>query len=130
MFLPLAKRKAPSVAFNTSQELLEFYSAFDGLREEQPPMAGNFVPAAEVVNVGKVLEPEDFPAFKKYSPCPIIFEATNGDQLIQTGDGKFLWCDVGEGKTRNVADSFPQFIKKYVKYRAVGDGQPFDSYGR
>lgn len=129
MFLPLGKL-APSLAFSAPQELLEFYSAFDGLREEEPPMAGNFVAAAEVVSVEKVLDPEDFPAFKKYSRCPIIFAATNGDQLIQAGDGKFLWCDVGEGKTRKVADSFPQLMKKYVKYRAVGDGQPFDSYGR
>lgn len=128
MFLPLGKRKASNVAFKAPQELLEFYSAFDGLREEEPPMSGNFVPAAEMVNAGKVLE--DFPAFKKYSQCPIIFEAANGDQLIQTPDGKLIWCDIGESKTKKVADSFPQFIKKYVKYRAVGDGQPFDSYGR
>ena len=130
MFLPLGKHETPKVAFSASRELMEFYSALDGLREEEPPMAGHFVPAAVVVSVGKVLDPEDFPAFKKYSQCPIIFEATNGDQLIQTEDGKFLWCDIGEGKLKKVADSFPQLITKYVKYRAVGDGQPFDSYGR
>jgi hypothetical protein len=130
MFLPLGNRQAPSMSFTASPEMLESYSTLDGLREEAPPTTGHFVPAAEVVNAGKVLEPEDFPAFQKYSQCPIIFEATNGDQLIQTDEGKFLWCDVGEAKIKKVADSFPRLIKKYVKYRAVGDGQPFDSYGR
>ncbi len=130
MFLPLRKGQIPSVSFSASEELLEFYSALDGLREEEPPMAGHFVPAAQILNVGEVLDPEDFPAFKKCAQCPIIFEATNGDQLIQTEDGTFLWCDIGEGKLKKVANSFPQFIMKYVQYRAVGDGQPFDSYGR
>ena len=130
MFLPLGSRHAPGVGFNASAELLEFYSAFDGLREEKPPTAGNFIAAAEIVSAAKVLEPEDFPAFKKYAKCPIVFEATNGDQMLQTADGKFVWCVVSEGRAKKAADSFAQLIKRYVKYRVVGDGQPFDSYGR
>jgi len=130
IFLPLSKRGVPDARIRCSDEMREFYSAFDGLRERKPPTSGYFVPCAQVVTVGDELDAEDFPGFRKYAGCPIVFAATNGDQMIQTSDGKFAWCAVSENKVKKVAGSFGSLLESYVTYRRVGDGRPFDSYGR
>jgi hypothetical protein len=130
MFLPLGRHGTPDARIRCSDEMREFYSAFDGLRERKPPTTGYFAPCARAVTVGDKLESEDFPGFRKYAHCPIIFAATNGDQMIQTPDGKFAWCVVGEDKVKKVASSFARLLESYVTYRAIGDGRPFDSYGR
>jgi hypothetical protein len=130
MFLPLGKRGVLSTRIRCSDEMREFYSAFDGLRERKPPTSGYFVPCAQIVAVGDKLDAEDFPAFSKHSDCPIVFAATNGDQMIQTADGKFAWCVVSEGKIKKCAPSFSKLLDIYVAYRRIGDGHPFDSYGR
>jgi len=130
MLLPLGKRGVPHARIRCSAEMREFYSAFDGLRERKPPTSGYFVPCARVMAVGDKLDAEDFPGFRKYADCPIGFAATNGDQMIQTSDGKFAWCVVSENKVRKVAPSFASLLDSYVVYRRVGDGRPFDSYGR
>ena len=97
------------------------------MRERKPPSTGHFVPCAQAVAIGDKLDADDFPGFRKYA---IIFAAANGDQMIQTTDGKFAWCVVGEGKLKKVADSFARLLSIYVSFRSVGDGHPFDSYGR
>jgi hypothetical protein len=130
MFLPLGKRAVPETRIDCSAEMREFYSAFDGLRERRPPTSGYFVPCAQVQTVGDKLDFGDFPGFQKFSDCPIIFAATNGDQVIQTSDGKFAWCVVGEGKIRKLASSFASLLEGYVNYRRAANGRPFDSYGR
>jgi hypothetical protein len=130
MLLPLGKRGVPHERIRCPDEMREFYSAFDGLRERKPPSSGYFVPCAQAVAVGDKLDAEDFPGFRKYVDCPIVFFATNGDQMIQTADGKFAWCVVSENKVRKLAPSFPNLLDGYVAYRRVGDGRPFDSYGR
>ena len=108
----------------------EFYSAFDGLRERKPPLAGGFIPCAQVRLTGDLLKAENFPEFRKYAACPIIFGSTCGDQLIQTPDGKFAWCVIDSHKIKKAASSFVSLLESYVAYRRVGDGRPFDSYGR
>jgi len=130
MFLPLGKRAVPDARIRCSDEMHEFYYAFDGIRERKPPTCGYFVPRTQIVTVGDKLDPEDFPGFRKYAGCPIVFVATNGDQMIQTSDAKFAWCVVSEGKVKKVSASFASLLEKYVAYRRVGDGKPFDSYGR
>jgi hypothetical protein len=130
MFLPLRKRGVADSSIRSSAELQEFYSAFDGLRERKPPTTGCFVPCAQIRRLGDKLEAADFPRVQKYADCPIIFEATTGDQLIQTPDGKFTWCVVGEDKVKDVAATFASLLETYVSFRRVGDGKPFDSYGR
>ena len=130
MFLPIGKRSVPDTRIRCSDEMREFYSAFDGLRERKPPTTGYFVPCAHVVAVADKLEPEDFPGLRKFAECPIIFSATNGDQMILTPAGKFAWCVVGEDKVTKAASSFAELLQSYVAYRRVGDGRPFDSYGR
>jgi hypothetical protein len=130
MFLPLGTRGVPDSQIRCSDEMREFYSAFDGLRERKPPTSGYFVPCAKIRVVGDKLDPEDFPALRKHADCPIVFAASNGDQMIQTSDGNFAWCVVSEKKVRKVAPSFARLLDSYVAYRRVGDGHPFDSYGR
>jgi hypothetical protein len=130
MFLPISKRSRPSSLVRCSDEMLEFYSAFDGLREQRPPMSGHFARCARIETLGEILEVEDFPAFRKYGDRPIIFSAANGDQLIQTSDGSFAWCGHEESKQKKVASDFAKLLAKYMAYRRVGDGRPFDSYGR
>jgi hypothetical protein len=130
MFLPIGKRGLPDQRIRCPDEMREFYAAFDGLRERKPPTTGYFVPCARIALVGDKLDAEDFPGLSAYAACPIIFAATNGDQLIQTPDGKFAWCVVGEGKVKKAASSFAGLLENYIAYRSVGDGRPFDSYGR
>lgn len=130
MLLPLGKRRVFQLSFSPGAELLEFFHAFDGLREQEPPETGNFVPAAQIVTVTKALRPDYFPEFKDFANCPIIFEATNGDQIVRTENGKFVWCVFSEHEIVDLADSFSQLLTQYIKFRAVGDGFPFDSYGR
>lgn len=127
MSLPLkADGKSPDERLQCSDELKEFYSVFDGLRER----SGRFYRCCEISAVGEMLDPEDFPGLKKQKDRPIVFAAANGDQLFQTADGKFAWAVVSECKVKKAANSFAELLKKYVAYRAVGDGHPFDSYGR
>ncbi len=130
MFLPLGKRGAHNSRIRCSDEMREFYSAFDGLRERKPPTTGYFVPCTEFRRLGDKLEGADFPGVQKCADCPIVFAATNGDQIVQTPDGKFAWCVVGEDKVKTVAATFASLLESYVAYRRVGDGRPFDSYGR
>jgi len=77
-----------------------------------------------------MFEAEDFPGMQKYADCPIAFSGTSGDQVIQTSDGKFAWCVPEEGKVKRLTADFAGLLERYVKHRRVGDGHPFDSYGR
>ena len=130
MFLPLRKPGVPHARIRCSDEMREFYAVFDGLRERKPPTAGYFVPCGQVVALADKFDAKDFPGFGKYAECLIVFVATNGDQMIQTSDGKFAWCVVSENKVRKLAPSFASLLDGYMAYRRVGDGRPFDSYAR
>lgn len=130
MFLPLRKPGKPSPRLKCTEEMREFYMAFDGVRERKPPLSGCFLLCSEVPTVGEEFDADGFPGLQKYAQCPIIFSAANGDQLIQTSEGKFAWCLHEEDKLKKVADSFPRFLSKYISHRSVGDGRSFDSYGR
>ncbi len=143
MYLPLKPKRASIPIFSASQELLEFYSAFDGLREYEPLNCGNFVPCAEVTTLEKewsrneiegfrddLEDPKKRADFARYISCPQIFEAINGDQIVQLPDGKYAWWELAETRLHPVADSFRKFLKHYLAHLAVGDGWGFDSYGR
>lgn len=132
MFLPLGKRGNPDSRLHCSDEMREFYSAFDGLRECMRPYAGNFVPCDQIQLLADMWDwkLEDFPGVQKHASCPIVFESLGGDMLIQTPDGKFAWYVLGEDKAKRLASSFACLLDSYVAYRRVGDGAPFDSYGR
>src|SRR5688572_14679637 len=108
----------------------EFYSAFDGIRESEPPVCGNFVPCNQVVTVrSEFSPPEDFPGLQKYAECPIICWAGNGDLVIQIRDGRFWGYVLSEDRIKRLAVSFRAQLTHYVKYRVQGNGYPFDSYG-
>ncbi len=130
MFLPLGERGASAPIFSCSHEMREFYSAFDGLREAEPPTCGHFVSCREVGTVGEEFDTQIFVSFRRYADCPIVFVATNGDQMIQTQEGGFVWCVHSEGAVREAANSFARLLSNYIAYRSIGDGWPFDSYGR
>src|SRR5687767_167517 len=51
MFLPLKPPGTPVLETVGGAAMREFYSAFDGLRETEPPVCGNFVPCDQVVTV-------------------------------------------------------------------------------
>jgi hypothetical protein len=132
MFLPRRKPRVRRWQARCPKEMREFYGAFDGLRESKPPLCGNFVPCAEIRTVAYELwvDPDSAPAFIRHADCPVVFSAANGDQLIQTDQGKFAWCVLSEGRVRQAAPDFATLIKRYIAHRRIPDGQPFDSYGR
>jgi hypothetical protein len=143
MYLPLKQKQVATPFFPASQELMEFYAAFDGLREYEPLTCGNFVPCAEVTTFEKewsrndiegfmddLKSPKEQADFVRYIHCPQIFVATNGDQIIQMPDGKYAWWELAGARLHLVADSFPKFLKHFLAHCAVGDGWGFDSYGR
>jgi hypothetical protein len=143
MFLPLKRKRTANPRFPVPPELLEFYLAFDGLRDYPPPTCGNFVPCAEVITFEKewsrndiegfmddLKDPKERADFVRYVSCPQIFWATNGDQIVQMPDGKYAWWELGESRLHPVADSFPKFLEHYLAHLAVGDGWGFDSHGR
>src|SRR5689334_13718497 len=72
MYLPLGTRGILDAAIRVSDEMREFYSAFDGLRERKPPTTGHFVPCAQIHALRETLERDDFPGVQKYADCPII----------------------------------------------------------
>lgn len=131
MFLP---RKVPILkkpSFDCGPELSEFYQFFDGLREEAPNTSGYFYPTDQIADdfglEDHLVKAKDKTAVKGR---PVVFNATNGDQIVITKDGKWVWFNHEEGKLIKIADSFPEFLDKYLAYRSVGDGRPFDSFGR
>jgi hypothetical protein len=130
MFLPIMVSGQPSRLVNCNDEMREFYSSFDGLRETKPPMSGGFVPSAEIHSLGSASWFESFPEYKEHSKCPIVFSALNGDKLIQTPNAGFAWCVTSEHTIRKVASSFAVLLERYVRFRSLKDGHPFDSYGR
>lgn len=132
MFLPLRRARIRSWQARCPKEMREFYGAFDGLRESKPPLNGNFVPCAEIRTVAYELwvDPDTPPSISRHADCPVVFSATNGDMLIQTNEGKFAWCVLSEGRVRQAAPDFATLVKRYIAYRRIPDGHPFDSYGR
>ena len=132
MFLPRRRARVRRWQARCPKEMREFYGAFDGLRESKPPLMGNFVPCVEIRTVAYELwvDPETPTSISRHADCPIIFEAANGDRLIQTSQGKFAWCVLSEGRVRQAAPDFPTLLKRYIAHRRIPDGQPFDSYGR
>lgn len=132
MFLPLRRARVRRWTARCPKELREFYGAFDGLRESKPPLNGNFVPCAEIRTVAYELsvDPDTARSISRHADCPVVFSAANGDKLIQTNQGKFAWCVASEGRIRQAAPDFPTLMKRYIAYRRIPDGHPFDSYGR
>jgi hypothetical protein len=132
MFLPLRRARIRSWKARCPKEMREFYGAFDGLRESKPPLNGNFVPCAEIRTVAYELwvDADTAPGISRHADCPVVFAAANGDKLIQTNEGKFAWCVVSEGRARQAAPDFPTLVKRYIDFRRIHDGHPFDSYGR
>jgi hypothetical protein len=141
MFLPTERRQPPKPSFPACPELLEFYSAFDGLRESDPPYAGHFPRWNEVTTLFQEWGEKEIAGFMEdlnqrqrsefalFVHCPRIFTAANGDQIFQMPNGSFAWWDLAEAEIKKYASSFPQFLKRYITYRMEGQGWPFDSYG-
>jgi len=130
MYLPLRRARVRNWQARCPIEMREFYDVFDGLRESKPPLSGNFVPCSEIRTVSYEFDSDAYPRISRHADCPIVFSAANGDQLIQTKDRKFAWCVVSEGRVRQAAPDFSALLKRYIAYRRVPDGHPFDSYGR
>lgn len=132
MFLPLRRTRVRRWQARCPKEMREFYGAFDGLRESEPPLNGNFVPCAEITTLGYELWVDsDAPrGIIRHADCPVVFSAANGDKLIQTNEGKFAWCVLSEGRVRQAAPDFATLLKRYIAYRRIPDDHPFDSYGR
>lgn len=141
MFLPTERQQPPKPSFPACPELLEFYSAFDGLRESEPPYSGDFARWNEVTTLFQEwgeeeiagfmedLNPKQRSEFALYIQCPRIFESLGGDEIFQMPNGSFAWWVLGEAKIQKYAPSFPQFLKRYIAYLMEGPDWPFDSYG-
>jgi hypothetical protein len=115
-------------SFTGSPEMLEFYQYFGGLREQAPPLAGNFATTTDVRTVGEVFEAEDFPEFRRISKLPIIFTATTGDAIVLTKKDSFVWCRVETHEIPKCAKSFPELLAGWVEHHSGGATTYFDSW--
>lgn len=142
MFLPIERRTPPQPSFPACPELIEFYSAFNGLRECDPPRCGHFVRWNEGATLAEEwggrkavagymagLNPKRQTEFALCVECPQIFHSLGGDMIFQMPDGSFAWWVSSEARIQKYAPSFPDFLKRYIAYRMEGPDQPFDSYG-
>ena len=131
MFLPKKEPIPKKTVFDCGPELKEFYQFFDGLREEDPNTSGYFYPAEQI---SADCELEDWLITAKDKAAvkgrPVVFNGATGDQIVLTKSGQWVWFSHEEGILKEIADSFPGFLSKYLAYRSVGDGRPFDSFGR
>ena len=118
--------------FDCSAELLEFYRFFGCLAESGPRGDEGFMPAKYVLDLGSY---GDFGRImmarppKHLRPHPVIFRARSGDCAFMAR-GRFRWFGWRRGKIKGIANSFPQFLSEYVRYRSRQDALPFDAVGR
>ena len=127
-FLPNRAPQKVTPWFPCSEVMREFYKYFDGLREQAPPVAGDFSPAASAERVGSVFEAEYYPEFAKISELPIIFTATTGDAVVRTQKETFVWCRVESHEMPKCADSFEDLVSAWVEHHASGSTDYFDSW--
>jgi hypothetical protein len=45
-------------------------------------------------------------------------------------EGRFRWFGWQRGKVKGIADSFPEFLSQYIRYRSRQDALPFEAAGR
>jgi hypothetical protein len=64
MFLPLGERANPHPRRHCSEEMLEFFSAFDALRERKPPTSAILFGATNFEDLGTNLNLQIFPESK------------------------------------------------------------------
>ena len=118
--------------FDCPAELLEFYRFFGCLAESGPRGDEGFMPAKYVLDLGSY---GDFGRImlarppKHLRPHPVIFRARSGDCAFMAG-GRFRWFGWRRGKIKDIANSFPEFVSEYVRYRSRQDALPFDAVGR
>lgn len=129
-WLPADQQSWAAPWFAGSPDLLEFYRFFDGLRESPPGWSGDFVRVSEVQTVEAVFRADRFPEFMIHRGLPVVFRALNGDAVVRTGEGAFVWCELETHELRKLAGSFDEFLAVWIAHHAVGDGLPFDATGR
>lgn len=129
-YLPVRHTPVGDPPFPCPADLREFYQYFDGLREEPPPMSGHFVPMAETPLLGDLCPPELAPDLADLASSPVVFHAPNGDYVFMTEREGLFWYQLETGIPVPAADSFSSLLQAWMKHHAVGDGEPFDSFGR
>ena len=129
VYLPMPRNELPKPCFKCSDEMLEFYRCFDGLREKAPNRSGAFCLWKDVITFSKSGWGITH-GTKEMAEAPIIFDAANGDCIIMNSKGAFIWFNHEEGVFQEFAKSFGEMLTKYVEYRSIGDGHPFDFFGR
>ena len=127
LLLPLPRRSAKP-RFDCADEMVEFYDAFDGLRESDPGCCGHFVSCREVCPLWQLSSyvVKDEPK----ASLRVIFVALNGDLMTMNSQGAFQWHRLHDGSFSRYAPDFAAFLTKYIRFRSKQDGFPFDSFGR
>jgi hypothetical protein len=128
-YLPISERGAVRPWFQCGPEMMEFYRHFDGLREQTPGTSGSFIPVAEVPGLEEYLGAR-LPDFEDILDAPVIFRAATGDWIFWSQNDGFLWYQLETGIPILAAESFSDLVRSWIKHHAVGDGAPFDSFGR
>jgi hypothetical protein len=131
-YLAITSGRPATPWFDCSAELLEFYRFFGCLAEGGPRGDEGFMPAKYVLDLGSF---GDFGRIimakppNHLRPHPVIFRARSGDCAFMAG-GSFKWFGWWRGKIKDIANSFPEFLSEYVRYRSRKDALPFDAAGR
>lgn len=121
-YLPVNPSAANEPPFPSSAEQREFYQLFDGLRESAPGHSGHFLRASEIERF-EFTDPV-------FNGLPVVFRTAAGDPLLMNSQGNFYWWSHEGDGFKLCAMTFSDLIEQYVEYSSVGDGHPFDFYGR
>lgn len=132
-YLAVTSGRPVSLRFPCPAELMEFYRYFGCLTEGWPRGNDGFIPPRFLLDLGSygdlgrtvmAAPPQGL------RPYPVVFRGRNGDCAFMDSEGRFRWFGWQRGKVRDIADSFPNFLSEYVRYRSRQDAAPFDAAGR
>lgn len=105
-----------------------FMNHFAGLAESADT-AGNFAGNSDhYYTMTEDWQREALPDFQAWEGSLMFYHARNGDQILLHPDGKVGWWKFAEHRIVHAYDSFADFLRFYVDFRARTDW-PLDSYG-
>jgi hypothetical protein len=117
-----------STGFSTNEVFSAFAMSFCGLAEDFRS-SGNFLEDTEDWSIlSEDWQEEIIDNFEEWTGSLLFYHARNGDQLLLHPNGHVGWWKFAEGRVTRECDSFSDFVRFYVKYRADSPW-PLDSYG-
>ena len=108
------------------QDLTEFFDNFGGLAEDKA-VAGEFVYFQNPWETFTDSWDGTIEGFDEWQGSLMLYYARNGCVLLVRPDGHVAWWVIQESVVREIAESFPEFIRQFAEHRKIA--WPFDPYG-